>query len=186
MSFLSDLQAAVVRPRRAIGEIQAAVTIEEHHIDELQITEHPVEQGAAITDHAFKRPAEVTLKTGWSNSGSILDPQSLLNSWVNPNYIAEIYQSLLALQEGRIPFDIITGKRKYSNMLLRSLTTTTNQETEHCLIITATCRQIIIVQSRIVTVPPQSQQRSPEQTAPVLNKGTQQPNRSALFNFVNP
>jgi len=30
------------------------VTIEEVHHDDLEITEHPVERGAAIGDHAFK------------------------------------------------------------------------------------------------------------------------------------
>lgn len=54
--------------RRSIGDIVANITVEERHTDELQITTHPVESGAPITDHAFKRPAELTLRLGWSNS----------------------------------------------------------------------------------------------------------------------
>lgn len=49
-------------------DIKAHATIEELHTDDLEITEHPVEQGANIADHAFKRPAEVVLKLAWSNS----------------------------------------------------------------------------------------------------------------------
>ena len=48
--------------------IEAQATFEERHIDELEVTDHPVQQGAMISDHAFKRPAEVTLHLGWSNS----------------------------------------------------------------------------------------------------------------------
>lgn len=61
--------------RRAIGVtgsnpigIIANITVEERHTDELQITEHPVESGAMITDHTFKRPAEVVVRCAWSNS----------------------------------------------------------------------------------------------------------------------
>jgi hypothetical protein len=34
-------------------------TIEEVHNDELEITDHPVEKGTTISDHAFKRPSEL-------------------------------------------------------------------------------------------------------------------------------
>ena len=61
-----------------LPDIFAHAVIEEKHHDELEVTEHPVEQGAMITDHAFKRPAEVMLKLGWSNSplskGGLLNP----------------------------------------------------------------------------------------------------------------
>ena len=59
-------------------DIKAQATFEERHIDELEVTDHPVQQGAMISDHAFKRPAEVTLHLGWSNSptpvGGLLNP----------------------------------------------------------------------------------------------------------------
>lgn len=73
------LDTILVKPKRgffnvlagdgsSLADIIAHATVEESHIDEMEITEHPVEQGAAIADHAFKRPAEVTLHLAWSNS----------------------------------------------------------------------------------------------------------------------
>ena len=53
-----------------IGGIQVDTTLEEHYEDSLEITEHPVEAGAAITDHSFKRPMELVLTCGWSDSSS--------------------------------------------------------------------------------------------------------------------
>ena len=41
---------------RSIGGIIPDVTIEEVHTDEIELTQHPVQQGAAITDHKFKKP----------------------------------------------------------------------------------------------------------------------------------
>ncbi|MGN5479530.1 phage baseplate protein [Cupriavidus basilensis] len=40
---------------KKIGDIEISATVEETYEDELQITEHPVEKGAQVTDHAFKR-----------------------------------------------------------------------------------------------------------------------------------
>lgn len=53
-----------------IGGIQVDTTLEEHYEDALEITEHPVEAGAQITDHSFKRPMELVLFCGWSDSSS--------------------------------------------------------------------------------------------------------------------
>lgn len=53
-----------------IGGIQIDTTLEETYEDSLEITEHPVEAGAAITDHSFKRPMELVLHCGWSDSSA--------------------------------------------------------------------------------------------------------------------
>ena len=53
-----------------IGGIQVDTMLEETYEDSLEITEHPVEAGAAITDHSFKRPMELVLFCGWSDSSA--------------------------------------------------------------------------------------------------------------------
>ena len=65
----------LIRPRRGFADLGgsdfvAQVTIEESHRDETHITEHPVEQGANIADHAFDMPASLTVRYAWSNSPS--------------------------------------------------------------------------------------------------------------------
>lgn len=174
------------KPRRQIGPLTAQVTIEENHTDELEITDQPVEQGARISDHAYKRPAEVIVKCGWSNSptisgfidglvgavsGTIDGVESILTG-NDVNQVNDIYQQLLELQASRVPFTVYTGKRTYDNMLLRSLRLETNKESENSLMITATLRQIIIVSTRTVAVPaPASAQRDPGVTSPTNNQG---------------
>ena len=200
------LDSILIKPKRSIGAFTAQVTIEEVHHDELEITDHPVEQGAAISDHAFKRPAELILTLGWSNSPSIVGLlpgvisglqgtsapglQSTL-SGANTNQIRETYANLLQLQVGRIPFDVYTGKRAYTNMLLKGLSTTTNKDTENSLIVTAILRQVIIVQTRFVTVAaPVANQANPGATNPVVDAGTKRVVQSNRFNtssaVVNP
>lgn len=158
---------------RTIGTIVADITIVEESTDELVITEHPVEQGAAITDHAYKRPAMLTLRVAWSNSS----PQA----GGNEGYVTQVYQQLLKLQKDRAPIDIVTGQRSYSDMLIRSLSKTTDETTENALFITMGCQQIITVSTTTTTtVPPADLHASPAQTSPVSNTGVKQAVPAAL------
>jgi len=149
---------------RSIAGFVADVTVEEDHIDELEITNFPVEQGASITDHAYKLPAQVRILCGYSNS-------SLL-SLGDPNYIRSVYDQFLELQASRQPFDIFTGKRIYQNMLIRRLHTKSDKDNENILMLDVECREIIIATTQTSTVPPASSMKSPQNNAPVSNAGT--------------
>lgn len=182
--------AIIVRPRRSLGPFVAQVTIREEHIDEIEITEHPVEVGAAITDYAYQRPAELILECGWSNSPS---SPGLINGVVggvratidgitqtvqsaitgnNISQVRDLYSKLLALMGSRVPFDVYTGKRVYSNMLFKSLRTESSDKTEHSLVIKAHLRQLIVVSTTTTLVSvPRANQSLPGTTTPVINNG---------------
>jgi hypothetical protein len=149
---------------RQIGGFIADVTIEEIHRDRLTATRHPVEQGAAITDHSYKEPAEVIIRCGWSNSSLV--------SFGDPNYVQNIYAEFLALQAARQPFDILTGKRAYTNMLCTMLQVTTDERTENALLIMAECHEILIAQTQVVTVGSSSNMTSPQLNGATQNTGT--------------
>lgn len=160
---------------RAIGLFVANVTLEEHHIDELSVTDHPVERNATISDHAFKRPEQVSIRVGYSNSS--------IEANGDPNYVQGVYRQFLALQESRIPFEIITGKRFYTNMVITRLSTTTDEKTENSLFLQVECREVIIVDTQVVTVSQPSVQKDPATTAGISNEGTKQVvNAPSTFN----
>lgn len=183
--------------------IVAQAVIEEVHHDELEITDHPVEFGATLSDHAYMRPVEVIIHCAWSNSpssntglvgaavtaGSTLlgNSAALAASAANSvlsagssllgnssGDVKDIYKQLLALQSSRLLFDIYTGKRIYHNMVMKSLSVTTDKRTENALWVTASCREIIIAQTQAVTVPINTAaQAIPAKTTPVQNSGQQ-------------
>ena len=165
------MTTATIIPSRNIGGIIPQVVVEESHHDEMVITDHPVEQGASISDHAYSRPAELRLKYGWANSG-----QS------DPQFINSVYNQLLTLKEKRIPFSVLTTKRSYDNMLISSLSVTTDERTAATLMVRASCRQVIIVQTQATAVPSRAVHAMPERTAPVTNAGTQQLGPAPVFN----
>lgn len=166
MSFLSEpLQNILIKPSRMIGTISVQVVVSEQATDKITITKQPVQQGASIGDHAYKEPVSFAHTIYFSNNnvfgGASLD---------------QIYKNLLALQTSFVPFDIVTPKRIYSNMLLASLTQTTDKLTENCLAIHASYEQIIIVPVLATTVP-RVNQKTPARTGATQNTG----NKSILF-----
>lgn len=183
----ADLVSAIFMPKRSInsslGTFSAYVTLEEQHSDELVITDHPVEQGAQISDHAYKKPAELTITIGWTNSS-----RASVTSLQFGNYSSYAYDRLLQLQKLRELVNISTGKRKYLNMLIRSISVTTDARTENALIATLNCREIIVVQTSTTQLVPAENQAMPQKTGQSTNAGTKQPqatNTSLLYQGVS-
>lgn len=178
-------QTIQVTPQRGLGPFVAQVTLEERHVDDLAITDHPVETGATISDHAYMRPSEVTIRCGWSESpkgdgdgGGIFSGGGLdggLTSETSGSAVGaprEMYQNLLELQKSRVPFEIFTGKRIYQNMLVKSLAVTTDKDTENVLLVTAVCREVILVSTQVVSVgAPADEQAEPESTQATSEQG---------------
>ena len=163
---------------RRIGAIVAQVTIEEQERDELTITEHPVEQGAPISDHAFKRPSEVTIRAGWSLA---------VAGDLSANG-GGIYGQLLQWQAALQPFDLVTGKRTYKDMLIQSLTVTTDQRSEFALMADIHCRQVIIVKTsatQAATSEDPNNQTDPANASPA-DKGDKQPTEWASKQDYDP
>lgn len=172
-----DLIGPIIVRQRNIGGFVADVTIKEEHHDELVVTENPVEQGAAITDHAFKKPAVLTVDIGYSNSS--------IQSEGNPNYVQNMYQQFISLQASRVPFDVITGKRLYSSMLITMLQTTTTEETENSLLLTVAMKEVILVNTQAVSVPPNSNMTNPQNNGATTSQGTNQLQPGTAFQYSN-
>lgn len=182
--------------------IVAQAIVEEVGHDELEITDHPTEQNAAITDHAYKKPVEVVIHCMWSNSpskpssivsqavgalstfssgvgaisavGSTVNAASSILSGKGSGQVTDIYKQLQTLQSSRALFQVQTGKRLYKNMLFKSLTQTTNKQFENALMITAVCREVIIVTTQVnnTQVNP-SALLNPAANSPLQNLGQQ-------------
>jgi hypothetical protein len=148
----------------SIGPLIPGVVLEEDHDDDVTITDHPVEYGANISDHAFKEPAHVTIQCQWSNTqASLFD--------FSESYILQIYGQLINLQASRALVTIVTHKRMYFNMLIEHVRTKTTRESAFALPVEISAREIILVFTTSTTLPPADQHAAPQQTAPVLNGG---------------
>jgi len=142
---------------RSIGGIIPDVVVEETHTDEIEITQHPVQQGAAISDHSYKKP--MTLKM------SVMFGKDDINI---------TYKKLLDLQNKNEPMDVVTGKRSYKNMMIKSLSVTTNKDTNSILKVEAELTEVIIVSVTVTNVPARSKQKNAGKTGATEKAGSKQ------------
>ncbi|WP_419687276.1 phage baseplate protein [Burkholderia theae] len=179
MTTISDVLDVTLTGGKKIGGVTISAIVEEVYSDNAVITEHPVEKGAPINDHAYVRPREVIMKCGWSNAdysallGAAVvsfDPTGA-NTMATGTYVDAIYSKLLQLQANRERIDVVTTRRKYSNMLIQGLTVVTDQKSSSALMVTATLKQVIIVSTQATKLPPRSNQANPAATAETQNAG---------------
>lgn len=150
---------AIIPIRRSFGGITAQVTVHEMMRDDTTITEHPVENGANISDHMYSRPSEIEMEVGWDGTQG------------NP---ADNYATILRLKELRLPFDIITPKRYYQNMVLAGIAVPNDFRIEYSLRALLRFRQINLVSTQsTVVAPQQGAQADPAATSKSVDQGTQ-------------
>lgn len=182
MSLLGELTYALITgPGRSIGTLIPDVVVGEAHRDELIITQHPVEGGGIISDHAFLRPVEVEMQIGYSDS---------TGRYVG--YSRDAYERMRALQKSRRPINVSTGKRRYKNMLVRSIAVVTDSHSENILMATVSLQEVIIVSTQTTstgsdTTKPadsKSDQASPSTTGSTTDKGSQEPAAVNDYSFA--
>lgn len=197
---LQYADSLVVRPKRGFdigySNIVPQVVVRESHQDNLQITDHPVEQGAMITDHAFILPSEVEIECAWSDSPS---SPGLLNGAIgavratpvgakslitgnSQSQVNDFYATMLALQTSRTPINCYTGRRKYTDMLVKSVSTSTDAAHSSSLIVRVTLRKIITVSTSTTAIAPPSKQAAPALTAQDSDVGSQTLQETGKFN----
>lgn len=169
VSLLGEATYALIGgSARSIGGILPHVAIRELHRDGLVLTQHPVESGATITDHAFQRPCEVEMQVGFSNATA-----------QDPGYARAVYQEFLAWRDSRDPRDVFTGKRAYQNMLPTDIGVETDARSEEILLVSVRLQQLTIVATQTTgtgsdTTSPNAdatKQANPGTTAGVTDKG---------------
>ncbi|WJV61054.1 hypothetical protein PCO87_14105 [Pectobacteriaceae bacterium C52] len=162
---------------RKIGVIVPSVVVSEKHSDALEITEHPVEKPTTtgtgfVADHAYRRPSEVVMQVGFAGGGSLLDMLNVsglgLSVGMSPS---EVYAKFLEMQKNRELLDVTTGKRQYTNMLLRSIEVTTDKTTENVLSAVLTLRELILTSTTTVQVADKTDMSQGVSTSATQNAG---------------
>jgi hypothetical protein len=174
---------------RKIGLIIPDVVISEKHSDTLEITEHPVEDSAPVADHAFRKPSELVMEVGFAGGGSLLDLLDTTSVGVGLGLSPkETYDQLLVLQRSRLPFDVVTGKRIYKNMLIRVIDVTTDRTSENVLMASLVLREVLISQTQSITVANKADMATGASTSAVQSTGTKSVktvNNSAIYTLAS-
>ncbi len=169
-------------PKGQIDSITVDATLEEVHTQQLAVTDHPVETGATISDHSFRKPVELVMTCGWSNSSfnalsSVLSGNSGITgilatgSLSVSDYVTGVYSQLDALQSRSTLFDVVTSLKTYSNMLMTSLRINRDVKTAQALMCVCTFREIILVSTQTTSLPPAENMANPSDNQGASNLG---------------
>jgi hypothetical protein len=119
------------------------------HESTLEITQHPVQSGAAVSDHAYLNPRKLTLQIGMSDAATSVLPGQFATG---PTRSIAAYQLLLSLQQSRIPVEVTTRLQSYSNMLVQSITVPDDHTTAYGLKATVVLEELQVAVVRTVKI----------------------------------
>lgn len=170
------------------GQVQSIVfdaVVRATHESSAEITEHPVEAGANISDHVRANLDEVVLEVVVSNTPieqpktqmegvtssqaglEILDPEtglvlakaSVLVFDGEFDRVRTVHEELLNLKNAGTVVGILTPLRDYSNMIIRRVSPVREAATGDSLVAVVEAREIRIVESEVVDAPEPAETR---------------------------
>lgn len=112
------------------------------HSANVTVTEHPVQVGAPITDHAYQEPDEVTMEIGMSDA----------MVGVSNDHSVNAFTMLRQIMVKREPVKLVTRLKTYSNMVLTSISAPDDQSTMYGLKATIMLRSVNIVSVSVIKV----------------------------------
>jgi hypothetical protein len=158
--FAYIIPLETIQGTRSIGALIPDVVIEEVGDDVMQITKHPVQTGATISDHAFRMPSTLLMKIGFADY-----------KHQQVGFTRQALWDLLAAMGSRQLLTIVTGKRVYQSMLYSHLHVTTDATTEYVL------NAVVAFEEVLLTPVTGSLMFSsiPQSASPVVDYGTVSP-----------
>ena len=146
------------KTRAILDTLVLDASVSETHSQEIEVTDHPVEQGANITDHRRRKPFVLTMEGIITNTPLPVESAAKSTqtydgkSWTSrasavPGRAEDAYATLQALCDSSKLLTITTALKVYPNMTLTSLSVPRDASTGQSLRFHATLREIRIVKN---------------------------------------
>ena len=149
------MAATVIVPRQPfdtkIGDIVVDASIAETHVLENEITDHPVEQGANISDHSRPMPDSFTMECVVSNT-PILPDAAGARPENKPGRAKATYEALKKLRDEGTLIDVVTSLVTYKSMVVKSVSIPRDAKTSDCLKFSITLKQIRVVKNKLTAL----------------------------------
>ena len=121
------------------------VTFKETHSFTNQITQNPVQTGAAINDHVYQQPCTFTWDVGVSDCLSTMKGSSSSSS-------ASAFNVLEVLWKTADLLTVTTEFRQYTNMIIKSFVVNRDKTSMYALRATVLFQQIIVTNAVSISV----------------------------------
>ena len=196
MSLATFLFPAKSKTKLGSISIDAAISLPESN--SASITTSPVESGTDISDNIYYQPLKLSI------TGKISDYDfNRTFSVLKQNFFGKkgktvsdtAYYQLKALYESKTPFQIVTSRRIYSNMLFTTFNVQVDATTSQTLSFTADAQEILLATPVTIKLPRDKIASDPanakDQQQSLVDKGDQSANgkevlrKSALASIVD-
>lgn len=146
-----------------IDAITIDASISEQHNSEVEVTDHQVEQGANISDHARVRPTTLSLECVISNTPitaqqaqRIVESGGFTFTATSPvqgyrGHAEQTFNKLEALRDECRLITVVTSLKTYNNLILTSLSVPRNASTGEALRFSATFKSVTLVKNQTTT-----------------------------------
>lgn len=144
-------QAPIVRVQIDEGNnaIELDVSISERHQAAVELTRHPIEEGANPVDHARVLPERLQLE-GLVTNAPLLQPANRSSPPGETGYAQRAHAKLRELKNARRAVKVRTALRTYENMVLTQLDIPTDAKTGDAVRLTLTFEEVRFVRSERV------------------------------------
>lgn len=150
--------------QKTIGGFVIDATVQEIHNTQIEVTDNPVDEGVVVSDHAENKPDTVTMDCvisdtplGFAFVQSVKNIKTTVESYLGKDKRSlDFYNRFVQMAKKREPIDVVTTLKKYSNMLITSISVPRTADTGGGLIFTVELREVRIVSSQTGVVETQS------------------------------
>jgi hypothetical protein len=172
-----------IRTEKSIGDIQLDAVISESHVNEVSLTNNPVELGADITDHAVVQPKKLNIVAQVSDTpmglaafGQIVDSVTGLfgtSTTENITRSKAAYKAIVQLQKDREPVEIQTKLEFHDDMIITNVSVQQDKDTSRIVRMSIDLQQVIITESEVVQLTEEQLQAgsATEQASPPEKSG---------------
>lgn len=146
--------------KASVGAVQFDAVVSETHIEEAEITDHPIEGADEVSDNIRRKPDSIQINGIVTNTpiailASLTAPSPLTTS-IRPSFgdrVGDAYAELRRIKNTGTLVDVVTTLREYSNMAITSLSTTRDKDTGNVLNCIVSLREMQITSTLASNLP---------------------------------
>lgn len=161
LSLLFSLSGAL-RKQPQIASIKIDASLSESHTYPSRITEEPIEDGSVVSDHIINDPFRLDITGSISNIPTLgigtltLPAGTAIRSFVQvlkkKNKVKDAEEEFINIRNTKTVFSVVTGLRRYKNMVLETFTFNRDSTIGDALEFSATIKQVEIVSTKLITI----------------------------------
>lgn len=162
------------RQKTTVGDLVIDASLKEDIIITSNVTEHPVENGTAISDHIFKQPIKLQIEGYITDSPNIVlgvinlplvknSAQSLIDNFKNllpfntgDTPSQQAYSVIMQMWKERALITIVTQLEVFDNMVIENVNFTKDAQSVHRLVFSMQCKQVAFVDTATSTITPRN------------------------------